>query len=116
MNTLVLLPLPDGRWLGLTPEALANAIAAADAVMPKAVSAPVSAKVELIDAATAAARFGIKKSWLLERARLNAIPHTRLGKYVRFDAATIAAHLARGTDQRLVKPHIASKPLNGKSL
>jgi hypothetical protein len=116
MSDLVLIPLPTGQWIGLTPQAWADALAVGEAAIPKAKSIATSASVELIDASTAALRFGIKKSWLLERARLNAIPHVRLGKYVRFDPTAIAAHLARGTDQRSQEPYSAANRLNGKTL
>jgi excisionase family DNA binding protein len=48
----------------------------------------------------AAERLGVKRSWIYERTRRNAIPHRKLGKFVRFteqdlraiaDAAAIGA-------------------------
>lgn len=39
----------------------------------------------LVDAAGVAERLGVPKSWVLESARSGAIPHVRLGRYVRFD-------------------------------
>ena len=48
----------------------------------------------------AAERLGVKRSWIYERTRHNAIPHRKLGKFVRFteqdlraiaDAAAIGA-------------------------
>jgi excisionase family DNA binding protein len=33
----------------------------------------------------AADLLGVPKSWVMAEARRNAIPHVRLGKYVRFD-------------------------------
>lgn len=39
----------------------------------------------LLDAGEVAARLGVPKSWVLESARSGAIPHVRLGRYVRFD-------------------------------
>lgn len=33
----------------------------------------------------AAAMLGVPRSWVLDAARRNAIPHVRLGRYVRFD-------------------------------
>jgi excisionase family DNA binding protein len=32
---------------------------------------------------------GVPKSWVMAEARRNAIPHVRLGKYVRFDQADL---------------------------
>lgn len=34
----------------------------------------------------AAEMLGVPRSWVLDAARRNAIPHVRLGRYVRFDA------------------------------
>ena len=48
----------------------------------------------------AAARLGMKVSWLYERTRRKAIPHRRLGKYVRFtedDLRAISDAAATGT-------------------
>jgi excisionase family DNA binding protein len=39
----------------------------------------------LVDAGAVADRLGVPKGWVLEQARSNAIPHVRLGRYVRFD-------------------------------
>jgi excisionase family DNA binding protein len=39
----------------------------------------------LLDAAEIAARLGVPVSWVRESARSGAIPHVRLGRYVRFD-------------------------------
>jgi excisionase family DNA binding protein len=50
----------------------------------------------------AAARLGMKVSWLYERTRRKAIPHRRLGKYVRFteeDLRAISNAAATGTLQ-----------------
>jgi hypothetical protein len=40
----------------------------------------------LIDADAAGELLGVPASWLLAQARANAVPHVRLGRYVRFDA------------------------------
>ena len=50
----------------------------------------------------AAARLGLRVSWLYERTRRKAIPHRRLGKYVRFtedDLRAISDAAAAGTLQ-----------------
>ncbi len=39
----------------------------------------------------AAARLGVKRSWIYERTRRNTIPHRRLGKFVRFTEQDIRA-------------------------
>ena len=38
----------------------------------------------LLDAQGVAERLAVPKSWVLEQARNDAIPHLRLGRYVRF--------------------------------
>lgn len=45
----------------------------------------------LIDARAAGVQLGVPYSWLLAEARANRVPHVRLGKYVRFDPAALAA-------------------------
>ena len=50
----------------------------------------------------AAERLGLRPSWLYERTRRKAIPHRRLGKYVRFteeDLRAIVDAAAKGTMQ-----------------
>jgi hypothetical protein len=39
----------------------------------------------LLDAKAAGVLLGVPASWLLAQARRDAVPHLRLGKYVRFD-------------------------------
>jgi excisionase family DNA binding protein len=39
----------------------------------------------LLDAEQASALLNVPKTWVLDQARRNAIPHVRLGRYVRFD-------------------------------
>ncbi len=45
----------------------------------------------LVDAEAQAALLSVPGSWLLREARAGRIPHVRLGKYVRFDPATVEA-------------------------
>lgn len=47
----------------------------------------------LLDAKTAGDLLGVPGSWLLAQARADKVPHVRLGKYVRFDAADLEAWL-----------------------
>ena len=47
----------------------------------------------LLDAAEVAARLGVPKSWVLGSARSGAMPHVRLGRYVRFDLVDVEAWL-----------------------
>jgi len=50
-----------------------------------------SAPAPLIDAQGASALLGVPASWVLAEARADRIPHVRLGRYVRFDSAELAA-------------------------
>jgi excisionase family DNA binding protein len=43
----------------------------------------------LLDARSAAALLNVPASWVLAEARAERIPHVRLGRYVRFDAAQL---------------------------
>jgi excisionase family DNA binding protein len=45
----------------------------------------------LLDAAAAAELLNVPASWVLAEARANRIPHIKLGRYVRFDAAELEA-------------------------
>ncbi len=38
----------------------------------------------LLDAAKAARRLGVKKSWIMSKARSGALPCVRVGRYIRF--------------------------------
>jgi len=48
----------------------------------------------LLDAGEVAALLNVPKSWVLELARSGAIPHVRLGWYVRFSRPDVEAWLA----------------------
>ena len=45
----------------------------------------------LLDAKGAAEVLNVPASWILAEARADRIPHIRLGRYVRFDAAELEA-------------------------
>lgn len=47
----------------------------------------------LLDAKEVAGRLNVPVSWVREQTRLDAIPHIRLGRYVRFDWAEVEAWL-----------------------
>lgn len=47
----------------------------------------------LLDAQEVAERLGVPTSWVRESVRSGAIPHVRLGRYVRFDLADVEAWL-----------------------
>ena len=45
----------------------------------------------LLDAQGAAALLNVPATWVLAEARADRLPHVRLGRYVRFDAAELQA-------------------------
>jgi excisionase family DNA binding protein len=45
----------------------------------------------LVDAQEAGDLLGVRKSWVLAQARKDAIPHVRLGRYVRFEPSSLEA-------------------------
>jgi hypothetical protein len=45
----------------------------------------------LVDAKAMAAMLDVPSSWLLAQARRDAVPHVRLGRYVRFAPADVLA-------------------------
>jgi excisionase family DNA binding protein len=48
----------------------------------------------LLNAAEVAERLAVPRSWVLESARSGAIPHLRLGRYLRFSWPDVEAWLA----------------------
>ena len=47
--------------------------------------------MSLLDAKQAGDLLNVPGSWVLAQARVNRIPHVRLGRYVRFDADELDA-------------------------
>jgi hypothetical protein len=45
----------------------------------------------LLDAKAAGELLGVPHTWLLKEARRDAVPHVKLGRYVRFDADQLLA-------------------------
>lgn len=91
MTDQVLIPLPDGRWLALDPQAFAVALAAGSA----AVAAPVASATDLVEplltAEQLAERTSVPANWFEQAAREERVPHHRLGRYVRFRLSEVAA-------------------------
>jgi excisionase family DNA binding protein len=52
---------------------------------------PVNARIRLYTIDDAAKVLHLKRTWLYERTRKNAIPHHRFGKYIRFTEADLDA-------------------------
>jgi excisionase family DNA binding protein len=49
----------------------------------------------LVDAQAVADRLGVPVSWVREQVRSGAIPHVRLGRYVRFDLGDVDGWLEK---------------------
>lgn len=65
---------------------------AADRLTPRSITQGPEAHIgvaPLLDARGAAALLSVPASWVLAEARADRIPHVRLGRYVRFDAAEL---------------------------
>jgi hypothetical protein len=43
----------------------------------------------LVDSKAVAAALGVPRTWVEAQARADAIPHVRLGRYVRYDLAAV---------------------------
>jgi excisionase family DNA binding protein len=110
MTDRVLVPLPDGRWLSLSPEALEVALAeGAERMSAPATSACAATSELLLDADRAAAQLGVTARWLEDMARAGVAPHHKLGRFIRFKVSEVAAHFRVGgaptpTDSQSVTP------------
>jgi excisionase family DNA binding protein len=49
----------------------------------------------LLNAEQVAEQLGVPKTWILEQARRDAVPHRRLGRYIRFSERDLAEILER---------------------
>ena len=102
MTDRVLIPLPDGRWLGLTPEQFAEAEQSGRelaAATPAAAAA--GSRDELLTAEQLEQCTNVPASWWEQAARERRVPHARIGRYVRFRFADVAEHFSAnaGTTQ-----------------
>ena len=94
MTDRVLVPLSDGRWLALDPDAFARALRDGEQVIPPARSSasestPTDARA-LLTSQQMEERTGVPASWWLKQARERRIPHQLFGKYPRFDLDALA--------------------------
>jgi excisionase family DNA binding protein len=86
----VLLPLPDGRWLALTPDAFRAALAEGSTLSGAAGVSPAALNDEpLVDADQLAERFDIPVTWLEQAAREHRIPSHNFGRWRRFKASEV---------------------------
>jgi hypothetical protein len=99
MTDRVLIPLPDGRWLGLTPEQFLEAEQSGREIRPAPpTGAAPTGHDELLTAEQLEARTNVPASWWEQAARERRVPHARIGRYVRFRFAEVAAHFSNSAD------------------
>jgi excisionase family DNA binding protein len=86
----VLIPLPDGRWLALTPDAFHAALAEGSTLSgAPGVSSAALNDEPLVDADQLAERFDIPVTWLEQAARERRIPSHMFGRWRRFKASEV---------------------------
>jgi hypothetical protein len=92
MADRIAVPLPDGRWLALAPEAFREALEAGSTLVPcpRAPAAPESPQ-KLVSAEDLEQRTGVPASWFATQARERRIPFHKLGRYVRFSFEEVMA-------------------------
>ena len=98
----VLIPRPDGRWLGLTPEQFAEAEQSGRELgLAPSASGATAGHDELLTADQLEERTNVPASWWEQAARERRVPHARIGRYVRFRFAEVADHFSHeaGTTQ-----------------
>ena len=96
MSDRVLVPLPDGRWLALTPETFRQGLADAAAFGPAPIAAGAAGEPEppLLDAEQLAEAMGVAVTWVEQAARDGRIPSVHAGRWRRFNRAAVEAVLA----------------------
>lgn len=102
MISLVAVPLPDGRWLALSPDALRTALDAAQTLGLGGASqagstAALAAFEPLVDSEELAKLFGVHSTTIEGMAKAGTIPSIRCGKALRFEASTAKAALKERT-------------------
>jgi excisionase family DNA binding protein len=98
MSALVAVPLPDGRWIALPPEALREAVAAAAAMGLRVNAAPAgtadAATERLMNSEEIAELLGIHSTSVEAMAKAGTIPSIRVGaKALRFEPSAVKAAL-----------------------
>ncbi len=96
MSDRIMLPLPDGRWLSLSPETFEAALAEGRAAV--GATAPTGDAETLMGAEELAAVLDLPLTWVEQKAREGKIPCIRAGRYVRFRRSAVEAALVAQTD------------------
>lgn len=99
----LIVPLLNGRVIALSRQAFAEACALGDELAPDASRTTATAPPDdepLLTAEQIGERMNTPATWFLEQARKNAIPHTKLGKYVRFRFSEVREAFAQRGDRR----------------
>jgi hypothetical protein len=100
----VLVPLQNGAFIALTKDAFVEARALgaelAGAAVAPASGDPTQTEEPLLTAEQIGERMNTPATWFLEQARKDAIPHVKLGKYVRFRFSEVREAFAQGGEKR----------------
>jgi len=96
MTDRVLLPLPDGRWLALSPEAFREALAAGAvaACASGAAGSDHDNAEPLLDAEGLAASLSLPVTWIEQAARESRIPSLQAGRWRRFNRSAVERALS----------------------
>lgn len=121
MNTaLLLIPLPDGRWLGLTPEELATGqqratdLGLATGAGPSAAPTQPTSVERWLTSAELAELTGVGDTWWEGAAKREEVPHIRAGKFLRFRLSEVLETLHSRHAVRLTAPHMQAPVLIGR--
>ncbi len=98
MSDRVLLPLPDGRWLALTPGEISEASARAKELLravglasdPIPTPSKDGQQTRWLSVDELVQLTSLKKSWIYQEIRANNIPHRRFGRQVRIPSSYLA--------------------------
>jgi excisionase family DNA binding protein len=90
---MILVPLPDGRWIALEPKAFEVALAAGAAQMGTQRTAPYSPE-PVLDAEELAKALNLPVTAIEERARRGEIPSIECGRWRRFKQSAVEVALA----------------------
>lgn len=98
MSDRVLVPLPDGRWLALEPDAFRQALEAGVVLAGSPLAATPSAE-PLMDAEQLAECLALPQTWLEAAAREGRIPSVQAGRWRRFRRSAVEAALTADGDE-----------------